>query len=205
MGIGVCAIAALLASACGSSSSVQAAVTSPDGGPGGGSSGGAFGGQCSESQECASLVCLRFTSNAEGATGICSALCSTGAECGRGGACIPVPSLDGGACFPGCSGAAGCSGGLPCIWSPSLDAGVCQPFPATFCGDIAAQKDACEACLGSSCCSAITACAEDFACGQLESACSGKPACANTLQVSGNAKAQALGSCVTSSCAAACQ
>ena len=148
-------------------------------------------------------MCLRFTANAEGASGICSSLCATGAECGSAGACIPVANLDAGACFPECSGAAGCSG-LPCIWNPAVDAGICQPLPVDFCTGIAAQG-ACEACLGMSCCTAITDCAEDIACSQLEASCSGKPACANMLQASANAAAQALGSCAASSCAAACQ
>jgi hypothetical protein len=202
---GVCAVAGL--SACGSSSNggSQAGGLAPDGGSSGG--GGAFGGPCSESQDCQSLVCLRFTANSEGASGICSSLCATGgatgAACGSAGACIPVSNLDAGACFPECSGASGCSG-LPCIWNPAVDAGICQPLPADFCTGIAAQG-ACEACLGTSCCAAITGCSEDVACSQLEASCSGKPACANMLQASGNAAAQALGSCAASSCAAACQ
>ncbi len=202
---GVCAVAGL--SACGSSSNggSQAGGLAPDGGSSGG--GGAFGGPCSESQDCQSLVCLRFTANAEGASGICSAICapggSTRVECGGGGACLPVPELDAGACFPACSGAGGCSG-LPCIWNPAVDAGICQPLPADFCTEIAAQG-ACEACLGKSCCSPLTACAEDVACSQLESACSGMPGCADMLQASDNTAARALGSCVASSCATACQ
>jgi hypothetical protein len=204
---GVLAIAGLLASACGSSSTGKAGL-GPDGGSTG--SGGGLGATCSQSQECQSQVCLRFTANAEGATGICSAICSTGgsastsgAECGSGGACVPVPDLDAGACFPACSGAGGCSG-IPCIWNPTLDAGICQPLPTEFCTEIATQG-ACEGCLGTSCCSSLTACAEDVACSQLESACSAKPACANMLQASDNAAARALGSCVASSCATACQ
>ncbi len=199
---GFLAIAGLLASACGSSSTVNPSGAAPDGG----SSGGGLGATCSESQECQSQVCLRFTANAEGASGICSAICSTGrsaSTCGGAGACIPVPDLDAGACFPVCSGAGGCSG-LPCVWNPTLDAGICQPLPTDFCTEIAAQG-ACEACLGKSCCSPLTACAEDVACSQLESSCSGKPACANMLQASDNAAAQTLGSCVASSCATACQ
>jgi hypothetical protein len=203
--VGLCAIAGG-SSACGSNSGGSA----PDGvGPDGGSSGSgvALGGPCSESQDCQSLVCLRFTANAQGASGICSALCATGsatgAECGGAGACIPIANLDAGACFPECSGASACSG-LPCIWNPAVDAGICQPLPADFCTGIAAQGP-CEACLSASCCTAITACAEDVACSQLQASCSGKPACANMLQASGNAAAQALGTCAASSCAAACQ
>lgn len=199
MGAGVCALAGLLSSACGSSST--SAATS-DGGSG--AARGAFGVPCSQSQDCQSLVCLRFTSNAEGASGICSALCSTGAQCGSAGACVAVSNVDAGACFPVCSGGAQCGGGLPCIWNPSLDAGICQPLPASFCKEIAAQG-VCQQCLGALCCASLTACAEDVACLELESSCSGKPACANTLQASGNSAARALGSCAASSCAPDCQ
>jgi len=197
MGMGVCALAGVLPLACGSSSTARTPAMTSDGG-------GAFGGSCSASQECQSLVCLRFTANAEGVSGICSTLCPTGAECGSAGACIALSNVDAGACFPVCSGGAQCMGGLPCIWNPTLDAGICQPLPASFCMAIAAQG-ACEACLGSSCCDPLTACAEDVPCSQLETSCSGKPACANTLQASGNTAAQALGSCAASSCATACQ
>ena len=198
LGTGVCALAGLLPLSCGSSSTVKTPATTSDGGPS-----GAFGGSCSESQDCQSLVCLRFTSNAEGASGICSALCSTSAPCAGAGACLPVSNVDAGACFPVCTGGAQCAGGLPCIWSTSLDSGICQPLPAAFCSEIATQG-ACQKCLGSSCCSPLTACAEDVACSQLKASCSGQPACANTLQSSGNVAARTLGSCVTSSCATEC-
>jgi hypothetical protein len=115
-----------------------------------------------------------------------------------------VSNVDAGACFPVCSGGAQCGGGLPCIWNPSLDAGICQPLPASFCKEIAAQG-VCQQCLGALCCASLTACAEDVACLELESSCSGKPACANTLQASGNSAARALGSCAASSCAPDCQ
>jgi hypothetical protein len=200
MGTGACALAGLLASACGSSSTP---ATPSDGGSST-TSAAAFGALCSQSQDCQSLVCLRFTSNAQGASGICSALCSTGAQCGSAGTCVAVSNVDAGACFPVCSGGAQCGGGLPCIWDPSVDAGICQPLPGSFCKDIAAQG-VCQQCLGALCCSALTACAEDVACSQLELSCAGKPACANALQASGNGAAKAVGSCAASSCAPDCQ
>jgi hypothetical protein len=198
MGMGVCALSGLLATACGSSSSVKPDAGSPEAGI------VAFGGLCSESQDCQSRVCLRFTANAEDASGICSALCATGMGCGStGGACLPVSVVDAGACFPTCSDSTQCSGGLPCIWNPTQDAGICQPLPAAFCSEIAHQGT-CEACLGASCCDSLTTCEEDLACSQLQASCSGQPACANTLQMSGNAAAQALGTCAAASCAMAC-
>jgi hypothetical protein len=194
------ALLAVLATACGSSASTESGVSARDAGP----EGGALGAPCDSPEACASGVCLLFTANAQGATGICSALCSGGGPCGSAGTCLPVPAVDGGACFAACSASSDCAGGLPCIYDAALDGGLCQPIPTSFCADIEVQGD-CEACLGTSCCDQVTACAEDVACSKLESSCSGSTACANTLQASGNAAAQAIGACAASSCAAACQ
>ena len=199
LGMGVCALALPLASACGSSSTVKPpAPTTADAGR------VDFGGRCSESQNCQSLVCLRFTPNQEDASGICSTLCPTGVECGPRGACLPLSVIDSGACFPTCTGTGGCLGGLPCIWNSAMGTGICQPLPVEFCSEIAAQGP-CEACLGSSCCPALTACAEDFDCSQMQASCSGQPACANTLESSANPTAQNLGTSAASACASACQ
>ncbi len=222
------ALSGLLASGCGSSSTTTAASTAP-GGDGGASDGavgeggvgapnpGTFGALCAESQACTSGVCLRFTSNAQQAAGICSMLCPTtgsagaaddagsgSGACGGAGACVSVAVLDGGACYPTCSAAAECAGGLPCVWNQSLGAGLCQPLPLSFCTEIAALGS-CEKCLGASCCGQVTTCAEDVGCSKLEAACPGNSACSSALQASGEVAAQALGSCAATSCAADCQ
>ena len=127
-----------------------------------------------------------------GRHGICSALCSSDAECGSAGACIPVPVLDGGACYPTCSAAADCAGGFRASGirrSTGASASRCRPRSARQ----TRHPGTCQACLGMSCCSQVTACAEDVACSKLESACAGNAACASTLQASGNAAAQASG------------
>jgi hypothetical protein len=85
-----------------------------------------------------------------------------------------------------------------------MSTGICQPLPVAFCSEIAAQGP-CEACLGSACCQALTACEEDVACSQLQANCSGQAACANTLEASANRAAQALGACAAGNCATACQ
>lgn len=199
MGMGVCALSGLLATACGSSSSVKPDAGSPEAGV------VAFGALCSESQDCQSLVCLRFTPNLEDASGICSALCPSGSECGSGGGvCLPVAVVDAGACFPVCADSSECGGGLPCVWNSTQDAGICQPLPVALCSEIA-KEGICEKCLAASCCDSLTACEEDVACGELQAGCAGQPACANTLQMSQNAAAQALGTCAAASCATACQ
>jgi hypothetical protein len=177
---------------------------SEDAGAGNAPTDGGIGAACSMSERapCASGVCLVV---GDAGAGLCSALCENTAQCGPGGACISPQSADaGGYCFRTCTGASGCIEGTPCLWSAPVDAGLCEPVSPTLCSDIASQG-ACQNCLGTMCCSAITACIEDVGCNQLESACAGNPACANTLEGSSNAAAKALGTCAASSCAAACQ
>jgi hypothetical protein len=187
-------------------------ATSPDGsvpdeagGGGNPPTDGGIGAACSMSERapCAGEVCLVV---GDAGTGLCSALCSAASaavQCGPEGACV-LSGDAGGYCFRTCTGASGCVEGTPCLWSAAFDAGLCEPISPTLCTDIASEGT-CQTCLGTKCCGAITACIEDVGCNQLESACAGNPACANTLAGSSNTAAKALGTCAVSNCAAACQ
>jgi len=211
----VAAGAGAIAVGCGSSNAAttsaataSADAASPDGGTaeeaGNSPTDGGIGAACSMSERapCAGGVCLLV---GDAGTGLCSASCSTTAQCGPAGACIPALSVDGGGyCYRTCTGASGCVEGTPCLWSAAFDAGLCEPISPSLCTDIAPQG-ACQACLGTKCCGAITACIEDVGCNQLESACAGNPTCANDLEGSNNAAAKALGTCAGSMCATACQ
>jgi hypothetical protein len=168
-----------------------------------------LGGVCSSPSACSSGFCLQLASNAQGASGLCSATCSSTSDCGGQGYCLPekvtadggASTLDGGgACFHTCASASDCTDGIPCIWQEQLDAGLCQTLTdqTTLCNGIAASAgNACESCLATLCCAQIAACVEDVPCAKLET-CAGT--CASSWQSSGIPTAEAVGTCAMAKC-----
>jgi hypothetical protein len=164
---------------------------------------------CSSSPQCTSDFCLRLATNAQGAPGLCSAVCGKNEDCGDVGTCLSETvtadggrsPLDGGACYKTCGATADCAAGIPCVWQAALDAGICQTLTTDLCARIAQSSPPCVACLANQCCGEVTACVEDVACAKLET-CSGN--CASSWQASGIATAQAVGSCASTRCAAVC-
>ena len=165
---------------------------------------------CSDASTCASHLCLPLAANAQGASGLCSTACRSNADCDKKGICVPEPVEprgvlgDAGACFPSCSASSDCPSGIPCIWQAQFDAGVCQPLPAAFCAHVAvAEGGTCATCLaGTSCCSEVTACAQDIECAKSET---------NAALAAGNAAARAVAACLADAgrpdggpCAQAC-
>jgi hypothetical protein len=169
------------------------------------STAGQLGDICSNSSTCASDTCLLLNANDKNIPGLCSAICTTSTDCGSAGSCVAQTSLGESACFELCAAASDCASGVPCIWDAETNNGVCQPVPTTLCSQLESETG-CVSCLGTSCCSQYTACAEDVVCNQTySSVCPNGVTCGSTLVGSSNAAAQALGTCLASMCTTQCE
>ncbi len=192
---------------CGNSAHYSSSPLSTDAAP------QALGAPCSTPADCTSNFCLNLGANDQGVQGLCSEGCTTSAQCGPQGSCLPEHEtidggpapLDGGACFQLCSAASDCAAGIPCIWQSPFDAGFCETISpkGVLCGEYAeaGASSACEVCLAQSCCDEMAACVQDVPCAKLET-CAGT--CASSFQGSGIPAAVALGDCASSQCPSQC-
>lgn len=86
------------------------------GGEGGGAVLGAIGAPCFGMAECVSGVCMHPPSG----PGLCTASCSTDADCGDGAACSPVPFESGGRCLRTCEDDVDCAPPTQCMGPAKL-------------------------------------------------------------------------------------
>ncbi|MDY0060919.1 MAG: hypothetical protein RBU45_13985 [Myxococcota bacterium] len=64
--------------------------------------------------ECAGLICLTLKENQQSKSGICSARCSSGSQCGEGGRCVRLGE-DMVICLSSCEQEGDCASGFACV------------------------------------------------------------------------------------------
>ncbi len=171
------------------------------GGACGNPSPGDNGTPCSASGGCTSAVCLGIGSNFENVQGLCSQGCSSSADCGSCGACLPDPTgTFATACFRKCSSASDCLG-VPCVWLAEAGSGVCIPIATGICA--AGGTAGCTACAANACCNEYQLCLTSVTCGKDLASCA-TGACLTKLETSGDSSESALGACLASACAGSC-
>jgi hypothetical protein len=163
---------------------------------------GQLGAACAVVDDCVSTECLTFVPNDQNLSGLCTSPCTSSADCGPRGACVPQTALQESVCFLTCSTTADCAQGAVCEWNSSISSGFCTAIPSAFCSSLSGQTG-CDGCVASSCCSELKACVADVECGKLESGCT-SGGCATALQGSTNGAASAISRCVASQCSMQC-
>ena len=171
---------------------------------GGSGSSGELGDACQGSSDCLSGVCLPFSTNYEGLSGVCSSSCGTSADCASGGACLPDPTgTVADACWARCTSASNCGSGVACIWDSDANGGVCAAVSVNICNDLLGANG-CTSCIANNCCPEYAACIGDVTCGKDYAGCTGATSCASKFSSSSDSAESQLGSCMGSSCGGYC-
>lgn len=85
---------------------------------------GQLGAACTIADDCASTECL-LNANDPNQSGLCTSSCTSSADCGPQGTCIPQAALQQSVCFLTCSTTADCAQGAVCTSNSSSASGVC--------------------------------------------------------------------------------
>jgi hypothetical protein len=163
---------------------------------------GGLGAICSVPEDCMSAECVTLKMNNQNLSGLCTSDCTSSADCGPRGTCVPQAAVQQSICLLECSTTADCAHGAVCTWNSLSSTGVCGAIPIAICSSVSGQPG-CGACIGLSCCSELQACLADLECSMLESQCS-SGVCASALQGSANKAASALYTCAASQCSNEC-
>ena len=178
-------------------------VAGDDAGPSAASpASGQLGAVCTIADDCVSTECLTLNANDQNLPGLCTSSCTSSADCGPRGTCVPQAALQQSVCLLKCSTTADCAQGTVCAWNSSSSSGVCGVIPSSLCSNLAGQSG-CGACLAGGCCGELKGCLADIECGMLEGQCS-NGGCTSTLQGSSNMAVSALNACAVSQCSLEC-